>query len=478
MEIKINGKLLDVVDRSMVLELKNPMFGFNEVAGARAYDINIPGTDLVNKIFGKVYHPAVRAINQVYPTELTRGNNTIEKGVSVVRPAFGSAQTSGSDSSGRAATHGGFTLGFTSNYAELFGVNQNKTLREIDFGTQLFGAVQINASLANTYLINGWVLPTIANAKFYETGNAPGGWAGKVNDFAAGAFTAGVKTPMFFVKYILKALAASAGVTFKGTFWDSAEFSSMLFYSNQAASATIDIRKHLPALTIGQVLLGLRKSKNVVIRIDAPNKTIRMDFGKDLLKEIPKSNWNNKIRRIDSGTPMWSEGLRLRLATDGNDGFNKDAFYLPYETAASGFSLGYNEIESVFCSTLMNAGIPSVDQNGNTTGQEDKDCSPRLLYWIGGATPSASNSYGGVAFGSAALAAAYWVEQEKFFKSGFVATEMVKLSAVDIADISARFRGEKADAPIYHAWGVNWLIESLTVPGVEDEKCKVVMWRV
>ena len=474
MEIKINGKLLDVMDRSMMLELKNPMFGFNEVTGARAYDINISGTELVNKIFGKVYHPAVKAINQVYATELTRGNTTIEKGVSVVR-AIGADRAE----NGGAAINGGFTLGFTSNYAELFGANQSKTLREIDFGNVLFGAAQINASLANTYLVNGWVLPTIVNAKFYETGNAPGGWTGKVNDFGGGFFTAGVKTPMFFVKYILKALATTAGVTFKGTFWDSALLNSLLFYTNQAVAAvTIDVRKQLPSLTIAQVLLGLRKAYNVVIRIDAANKSIRMDFGKDLLREIPKTNLNNKIRRIGGGTPMWSEGLRLRLATDSNDGFNKDAFYLPYESAASGFNLGYNEIESVFCSTLMSAGMPAVDQNGNTTGQEDKNCSPRLLYWTGGATPAASNAFGGVEFGSSALAAGYWTEQENFFKSGFVATEMVMLTSVDIADVSARFRGEKADAAIYHAWGVNWLIESLTVPGVDGEKCKVVMWRV
>lgn len=461
MEIKIDGQEIDVVDRSIVLELVNPMVGFADVPGAKAYDIKVKDTDLTKRVLGNIQHPLVRADSKLLPTELTRGKVTIEKGVSVVRPS-----------------NDGFSLGFTSNYAELFGAAQSKTLREIDFGVLPFGSAEINASLANTYLINGWVLPTVKNAKFYENGNVPGGWTGKVNDFDSGSFTGGEKTPMFFVKYVLKSLADSAGVTFKGVFWESDLMNKLLFYTNQVAAGTIEVRKHLPNLTVGAVLLGLRKAFNMVIRIDAPNRSIRLDFGRDLLKEVPNKNWNDRIKRLRSGTPTWSEGLRLRFSADGNDGFSKDAFYLPYESAPSGKDLGFNVIESVFSSTLMDGAIPWADQAGNTAGQEDKDCSPRLLYWIGGATPAASNSYGGVAFSAIDHAAEYWQEQEVFFKAGFMVDENMVLSSMDIADVSARFRGERAEAPIYYASGVNWLVQSLTVPGEDNGRCKVRLLRI
>jgi hypothetical protein len=463
MDTKVNGTLLVGAGNSgYSLNLMSPLGSFADVAGSKVYSIKIEDNTLSRKVFGNVQHPSVRRdATQLYDVEIVRGNVMLERGYGILRDA-----------------KSGFEMSFTANYREVFGALKDKSLQEIEeFGTLAFGTL-----LTNTPDVNGYVMPTIANPKFYENGNAPGGWAGIVNEWSGGAYTAGVKVPMFFVKNILSRLTTLTGVVFSGTFYSSALMEKLLFYNMREANVGtgIDIRKHLPNMTIGQVLLGIRKTYNVLIRIDSVNNKVRLDWADGMYGAVPTRNWSEKMARIKSGTPTWTNGLRLRSASDGGDGLNKDAFFLPYETTIGldGGDLGYMEIESPFGGLMMYGALPTVEQVGITDVQSDKVFGNRLLYWVGGASPVASNAYDDVVLNNEGRAEAYFVGLEKYQKSSYRVEERVWLSAMDIADMARIFKGVTEDAPVVHVWGNNYLVDSIVVPDGEDQACKVVMYRI
>ena len=460
MEVKINGKLMTSRGGSeFELALKNPMFSYEEVAGSKVYSIKVDDTEENRLAFGNVQSPLVRLGNISYTTEITRGNSTIEKGFSIIKDAKND-----------------FDLAFTSNYAEIFGEYKNISLQEIDFGSLVFGTTEINASLSNTAAVNGWVLPMVRNPSFYESGNVPGGWTGRINDFISGSYTAGVKVPMFFVKNILNRIATLTGVTFSGDFFASTLFDKLLFYNGQSASANIEIRRHLPDMSIAQMLLNIRKSFNVAIRIDASQKKIRLDWSDDLLKQVPVLNWSNRFKRIEKGTPTWSDGIRLKNSIDSGDGLSKNAIFLPYEMGTN-TSLGFSDIESAFSGMMMDAGMPFIEQPGIVANQLDKRFGNRLFYWVGGVSPVASNAFGGVVLSNEGRSV-YFTEQNKLVKSSYKVEELAALSSLDIAQMAAIFKGENANAPIVHVWGNNYLIESIVVPAELNESCKVTMYRI
>jgi hypothetical protein len=464
MDIKVDGVVLvGAGNTGYTLNLVSPLGSYADVPGSKVYSIKVEDSPFSRQMFGNVQHPSIRRnAFRLYDIEMVRGNVMLERGYGVLRDA-----------------KAGFDLSITANYREVFGAYKDKSLQQIeDFGTLDFGTL-----LTNTPAVNGYVLPTISNPKFYENGNAPGGWNGKVNNWSGGAYTSGVKVPMFFVKNILNRLTALTGVTFSGTFYSSALMDKVLFYNMREAniSTGIDIRKHLPNMTIGQMLLGIRKTFNVLLRIDSVSNKVRMDWADGMYSEVPTRNWSEKMARITKGSPSWSNGLRLRSVSDGGDGMSKDSFFLPFESPlmpGGGTELGYLDIESPFSGLMMDGALPAVEQVGITDVQSDKSFGNRLLYWLGGASPVASNAFAGVVLNNEEKLAAYFSGAEKFYKSSFRVEEKVWLTASDIADMARIFKGEVADAPVVHVWGSNWLVDNIVVPDGEDEACQVVMYRM
>jgi hypothetical protein len=75
------------------------------------------------------------------------------------------------------------------------------------------------------------------------------------------------------------------------------------------------------------------------------------------------------------------------------------------------------------------------------------------------------------------LAANYWVAEEKFRKDSLVIEEVGALTATDVARMGAIFRGELAESPVVHIWGVDWVVERVTISNNAKGLAQVRLWR-
>lgn len=462
MEVKIEGYKLDteVGGLAWVLEMSNPMMSFDEVKGSKVYEITLPATPTNRRILGNVQHPAVRATPKLYQMEICEGDATVERGFGLIRDASQ-----------------GFKISFTANLEEFFGQNQSKSLQELPLAT-LSAPGSWGTTLSNTWSSGGYVLPTISSPQYWESGNVPGGFTSLINEYVSAAYTANVKVPMFFLKYILKAVGDLSGITYAGDFHSSALANALLVYNSLANTGSIEVRKHMPAMSIAQFLLGIRQLYNVVLRFNTTTKKIRMDWGDTLLSSAPTLDWSSRFQRFEVGTPVWTDGLKLTHATDSGDGTSKDAHFLPFISSGTGLNLGTKDIATPFSGFIMNGANPHILQPGIAAGQLDKSFGNRLFYWVGTSGPTASNAFSSVELKPSAVAAAYWPKYEAMLKSTYKVKLPAMLNTLDITKMSAIFKGDDASAPIVHVWGNNWLIESISVPSVHGSPSEVTMWRI
>lgn len=459
-EIRIEGKRVDLKAGSgYELEMYNPMFDYERPPGARAVDIVLAGESVNNqRILGFPNNPMVRDAKNLYYCEKSLNGNLIEKGYLRLKEAKDD-----------------FKMDFVTNLLQFFGEYQQMKLSEIDLGKLALPA-NWNSTVLNAWNSGGYVLPKIYNDTFYAS-NPPGGWTGIVNDYAGGSYTGGVKVPMFFLKYVLKKIADLAGVTITGEYWNSVMADSTIIYSTRAMTGLteIDIRKHLPELTVGGLIMALRKLYNLALFFDVKRKRLRMDFAKDIWTGETTIDWSGKVGKIMRGTPIVTGGLDLSFTLDNGDGLSKDEFF------ASRVPEGGDAVKvaTAFSTLKMEDGNLVAKQNGITPEQADKQFGARLLYSTGAAT--AGNAIGGVAIkwdGGDGLFENYWKEEDGFRKSGFVIEELMALNAYDIARMGAIFRGESNELPKVHIQGVNYIIEKITVPTDSPRASLVRAWRI
>jgi hypothetical protein len=465
LEVRIEGNPVEMDVRTpFELELVNSMLSIEAPGSSRALNVTLPFTPANHLVMGNIYHPQVQATKRNFPTDLYASSTLVDSGYLYLRDAVSN-----------------YPFDFTSNIREFFGPYQSRYLTDL---TEL-GSEILPADLADTLATawptdKGYVFPTIKNETFYER-NAPGGFDGLINKYDAGYVADSPNVPMFFVKNILARLGALAGVSFAGEAWDDPRFAALLLYNTRLATPSLDVRLYLPDLTVGQFILGLRKTFNLWLRFDVQRKRLRLDYARTAYRSPAAVDWSARMPRIQGGNPISTSGLELAWTLDSNDLLHKDDYFMPYTSpVANG---GLLKIQSTFRPLMMEGGLPVTRQFGITPDQQDKKFVGGLLYWHGlpAGSPLASNEHTGLTLkwsGADGLQKAYWMEEEEFRQSGYRIERKVALNANDLSRISAILRGERSEAPIIHAHGTNYLVERLVVPSNNLTTSQLTAWRL
>lgn len=445
-QVFVNGEAVDLVPGvGFDLEMSNPMFEFSSISGSKAMEIRALASSKKNRLlFGNVGSPMVRKAKTKYYCEQVLNGNVIDIGYCTIR-----------------MTVNEYILDFTSDLSDLFTGVQNELLPTLNF-TPLAIPGNWNTTITNTWSSGGYVLPMIKNEIFYDA-NAPGGWDGVVNKYASSAYVWADKNPMFYLKKIINDVAVMGGVSMSGPWWSSALANALLIYNTRIADAVnIDTRLYLPELTIGQLLMNIRKLYNVVLWMDGVGKSIKIESESDILNKDVSLDWTRKTM-VKFGTPYIYSGVRLASASLGQmDGLGTDAYYEPYVLGEQTKTFG---IETALTGIQVLSGMPTVKQAGITPTQADKKFAPRLLYYTGNAI--ASDAFGGVKLkwnDNDGLANNYWKSGIALRNNAWETSALVDLNAADVAKVSNIFKGKDAAAPMVHIGGVNYIIKKLTVP--------------
>jgi hypothetical protein len=465
-DVLIEGERVDLkVGAGFDLELKNPVLSFDAPAGSFAAGISLSDSARNRALLGNIGHPKVRGANRLFYCEIVEGGNLVDKGYVKLKDG-----------------QGGFDFDFVSNLREFFGQYQSKLLSEIDFGVVSFPS-SWNSVTSYTWNSGGFCLPTIINPDFYDK-DKPSTYTGKVNDYVGGVYTDSTKVPMFFLKDILKRIGVLSGVSFVGDFWDSAMAGALVVYNTKSLDGEtgIVIRKHLPELTVAELVLSLRKLYDLALYFDVKRKVLRMDFVKDIFTGPVTLDWTRYMKKIKYGTMANTDGLEMKFAVDSGDGLSKDVLFDNYLTdGATNVDGGRIKVDTAFSSLVMVGGVLTTKQVGvsNVGSNLDKKFGARLIYYAGGAT--ASNAFGGVVLkwaGNDGLIKNFWAADEKFRMGGYWIDELAALGAYEVARVAAIFRGESDELPIVHIDGVNWMLDRVAVKSEKSKIGVVKAWRI
>jgi len=467
LEVRINGHVVDLKPGSSYeLQLNNPMADLKGITGSRGMNLELADSVNNREILGWINDHLSPQQNVKLDCEQYASGNLIDVGYAYVRDARKPVR-----------------LDYSSYLSEFFGKYQKMKLSDIDYG--LLGASSWNATLSNTWSSGGFVLPTVVNGVFYKESTAPVGWDGKMNSYASGSYVTDTpKVPMFFLKYILKAVGDMAGVSFHGAVWDDAEFGKIFVFNNKTAGLNTERRLHMPDVTVAELLLGLKNWLNVGVFFDVTTKKIRLEYADAKRKAAAVIDWSEKMARLRGGEPVTGTALLLEYAQDSNDGLAKDGFLGSYLSPdPSPQEMGVTNVNSNIVPMVMGSGVLAAAVVGavDSPGKGNNNV-VRVGRWSG-AAGTADNSYGSALMSREGMYEAYWAKTDEVNRNTYIVEQLAALDANDLAWVRGVFSGLQQPSPdmehpIVHVQGADWELLQVTVAFGQSRLNKVRMRRV
>ncbi|MVM36140.1 hypothetical protein GO755_39375 [Spirosoma sp. HMF4905] len=429
LEIRLNGQAVDLTPGLQVsLELVNPYLVYEDILSSSSTVPALPATNRNRIIMGFPDLLQSDALGMRYDCEKYYNGQLLQSGVAILTE---SAET--------------FALTVVQPLGELFGDLQTKTLPEIPFGTLALPVVL--TPVLQSFGRDVLAFPSILNADFYGSNGGAISYSGMVNNYTAGAYaTAGPVVPMPFLKEILLRLAELTGVTLSGQFLDDPDLSQLLLYNTRALDGrtTIDLRQHLPEMSIPVFFLELRKLFNLAMSVDTVDRSIRLDFTDSFHKAATSIDWSKKALKTFKKRPEMARRLQLGSEQDSNDALTKDKpdSLTDYLTPEIDSETTISPLTSKFSTLLTDpaTGLAITKQAGITEqfSQLANKFGPRLLFWNGvvNGQPTATASRGNYSLywkGPQGLAATFWPMTEQNRTRRFYVERSLDLTEVDLA---------------------------------------------
>jgi hypothetical protein len=247
----------------------------------------------------------------------------------------------------------------------------------------------------------------------------------------------------------------------------------LFFNTREAWDNAIYVNRHLPDLSISELILELKKSFNVDVRLDMVSKRMYLGLMEDSLYFLQTlKDWSGKVGKL-SGYNKPLEKIVYSYELDGNDGLSKTVDFESFSSTQS----AVNNVNTVASKVLeIKTRLSPVTYNydddftslmcdmvGVTEGQPDAKFGARLTCYY--ANGYGADNYWDNIMTNGSRYIFFWQATEDLLKDGYVVDANMALDANDVAWVSEIFRGIRLDeAPKVHVHGVNYLIEKVIVP--------------
>lgn len=460
-EVRIDGQPIDLAEEvSLPLTLINPHLTYGSIPDSKVTIPNAPFSLRNQQIFEYAEMPQAGNDLRRYTCESFYNGALIYKGMAYVKDADPLA---------------GYQLEASDDLRRFFGEYQAILLPDLDLGTVdlpggdpsvLEPLIQIEGKPAACF-------PVIINPDYYSTNGGLVDYNGVVNDYEAGDYTdAGPKVPMLFVSFLLSRIAELTGVTIEGPFLEHPTWSKLILTNWRALDGAeeITVNRHVPAWTIPQFLLELRKVPNLKLDFYPTDSRLVLDFWEPCLKSAAKWDWTDKAAPGHKKYPEVNRRLHLSFNLDGGDGLMKDRpaamedYITPAADVLGDVALGLAKIDLGLTTFLLDdeTGLPIARQTGVTElfNQLAVSTAPRLLFWHGideDGVPVAYPEADGISLylnGPTGIAATSWKQTESMRLGMFYLKKDFILDETDLALFSF--------GDVVHYNGLNYLVASIT----------------
>lgn len=448
LQVRINGFQMDLAAKAKLsMELFNPHLMYDSIPQNVIKAPVFPDTPKNRQVFGWWDEPQSGGQTGYYTWQHIYNGELIREGFYYLKEA---------------QEKKGYTGEFDDKLSRFFGDYQQKTLREIDFGTLPLVTTPTYSHLG----MLAYCRPTIINSDFYGTNGASIGYTGRMNDYAAGVYVANSPAvPSFFVNYIIQRIAQITGVTITGNFMTHNTWKYLVLINTQETpGAVVNVNSHLPDMKITDFFLELRKIPNLKFEFSTTERAMKLDFWEDDLAQPAEIDWSDKAVNGVVKRPEIAPRLQIGYELDGGDGLMKDkpAIVQDYIGASTGGV--YDNIaplKSKFSTILKddatNLGIMKQVGVSDLFSQSANKFSPRLAFWAGVDTmPRALPALDGRELywtGPNGLVAKSWSRTEALRREQFYLVKSFVLNETDLAKLNF--------AKKIHYRGMNYLIGSL-----------------
>ncbi|UHG93334.1 hypothetical protein [Spirosoma oryzicola] len=439
-ELRIDGQVADLPPAATVgLELTNPFLTYETLFTQKATWPAMALTPLNRQLLGFADSLQVAGASR-YNAQTFYGGQLLQEGVGFLTDPDGQ----------------GYQLAVDEPLGEFFGRYQTIPLNELPLPIITFPAdnlpreIYVDGKLAVCF-------PEVINPGFVSnSSSSPSIYSGRMND------AQGVVVPAISVRYLLQQLASLTGSSLTGTLFDHPQISKLILMNTQplATPGFVPIASHLPAWTIGMLLLELRKVFNFSYRFKAVERKLTMGLTDDIFRQPAGIDWSDRASRQYKKRQELNRRLQLTFELDGNDQLLKDRPSAVADHVSAGTDPGIAKVSSKLCPILFDPAqeLPIMSQASGSTV-------PRLAFWNGG---KATNSLGDITLTWAALREKFWAQTERFRAGMFYAERSLMLTPTDLAQLDF--------ARKVHVVGVDYLVARIVVnlPVKQAAQCLLI----
>lgn len=406
--LRYQSKYLDIERGSIGFDLKNPLFDKSGIPGSISYPFKLSGKSKVNSTLMKFSRlPGV--------TDRVETLENIQLYLEKILWKIGKLDLLGGQTD--------FDVNFRGDAADLSEIFSNTKLAELDLGEEARDMTVVNdvyPNVTHTYF-------PVLNPDFYGDKNTD--FKGYINYYHGGAFLTNSTTndyaivPFVYMCHVIEKIFELHGWYVEGNFLDDPDIQRLVIYNNYALDAlsgglnqyadTITLANHMPDLTIGQFLVGIKNLFGLGYFFEPKTKTVTIRTWQEVLADQTYRNWTSKAGK----DPQWSvndyRGINF-LQNVKNDKLIEERSFDWQEYRVDG---GDEKVESAASPLLEETHTdsintrtwttPYVKQTGSSDEFELEYNAPgfRLMFYAGMVNDSAGNPYpaGRIAYGAHSL---------------------------------------------------------------------------
>jgi hypothetical protein len=386
LEIRINGSPVDLAPKSSVSwERISPYFIYDDIFADKVEIPSVPVTSRNRQIFDFIDVVNRGSEHPRFGFEKYVNGQLIQEGIAFVSDVDQS----------------GYKITVVERLDEFFGDIHSQLLTETDLGSVPVPLIGAGGDPLEGALVaaNGIILgsqsvayfPTILNTDYYGDKGSEVSYTGIVNEYEAGAYLPGPKTPMPTVFHVLRRIGEVSGVTITGDFFNDNWCARLIHYTSRALDNDTEmiLNRFVPEMTPPQYIIELRKLLNLSLDFNTVSKTLNIGFTDDIFAAETVLDWSDKLVKGSRKVVERNRRLQLSMTLDQGDALMKDkpAILDDYLTPAFADDLGIAGPKTQFSTLLTDSlsGLPITKQAGSTSlfGMLPNRSAPRLLLWTG-----------------------------------------------------------------------------------------------
>lgn len=136
-------------------------------------------------------------------------------------------------------------------------------------------------------------------------------------------------TPMPYLNYVLRKIAADMGVPVDGNWWRDDELDSLVIFNNRTVERyfvaptpgwvwrDLNLKYHLPVMLIDEFIMALKNM--FCLMVESHNGKFTISSFKDILADFKVNDWTTKSHRVYERTRVRMDGYEIKSSFDPED---------------------------------------------------------------------------------------------------------------------------------------------------------------